>query len=168
MPYAAKAKTQQFARRKPNLMKKADQLARLCHADVALIIRRNGRYYTYRSTDHERWPPTMLEIVSMYLLYRPLADTILESLVSVAYQSTLRRLRPHISSNHAQVRDRTCQPRGKIRWNLRKGHRPYLISKYVLLPAMRLRWSMIESFRRTWCRSRSRRRKRLERKWAYD
>ena len=44
-------------------MKKADQLARLCHADVALIIRRNGRYYTYRSTDHERWPPSMTEIV---------------------------------------------------------------------------------------------------------
>ncbi len=64
MPYAAKAKTQQFSRRKPNLMKKADQLARLCHADVALIIRRNGRYYTYRSTDHEQWPPTISEIVS--------------------------------------------------------------------------------------------------------
>lgn len=60
MSYAAKAKTQQFTRRKPNLMKKADQLARLCHADVALIIRRNGMYYTYRSTDHDRWPPTPL------------------------------------------------------------------------------------------------------------
>lgn len=45
-------------------MKKADQLARLCHAEVALIIRRNGRYYTYRSTDHEQWPPTRSEIVS--------------------------------------------------------------------------------------------------------
>jgi len=32
MPYAAKAKTQQFIRRKSNLVKKADQLARLCHA----------------------------------------------------------------------------------------------------------------------------------------
>ena len=64
MPYAAKAKTQQFFSRKPNLMKRADQLARLCRADVALIIRRNGRYYTYRSTDREQWPPTMLEIVS--------------------------------------------------------------------------------------------------------
>lgn len=41
MPYAAKAKTQQFTRRKSNLVKKADQLARLCHADLALIIRKN-------------------------------------------------------------------------------------------------------------------------------
>ena len=39
-------------------MKKADQLARLCHADVAVITRRNGRYYTYRSIDHDQWPPT--------------------------------------------------------------------------------------------------------------
>lgn len=49
-------------------MKKADQLARLCHADVALIIRRNGRYYTYRSTDHEQWPPSMTEIEASYPL----------------------------------------------------------------------------------------------------
>jgi len=54
MLYAAKAKAQQFTKRKPNLMKKANQLARLCHADVAVIIRRNGRYYTYRSIDHEQ------------------------------------------------------------------------------------------------------------------
>ena len=70
MPYAAKAKAQQFARRKPNLIKKADQLARLCHADAALIIGRNGRYYTYRSTDHEHWPPTISEIVSNTTVWR--------------------------------------------------------------------------------------------------
>jgi hypothetical protein len=45
-------------------MKKADQLARFCHADVAVIIRRNARYYTYRSTDHEQWPPPRSGIVS--------------------------------------------------------------------------------------------------------
>ena len=63
MPYAAKAKTQQFTRRKSNLVKKADQLARLCHVDLALIIRKDGRYYTYRSTDHDQWPPMIREIV---------------------------------------------------------------------------------------------------------
>lgn len=67
MPYAAKAKMQQFTRRKPNLMKKADQLARLCYVDVAVIIRRNERYYTYRSTDHDQWPPAITEIVGMNL-----------------------------------------------------------------------------------------------------
>jgi len=49
-------------------MKKADQLARLCHADVAVIIRRNGRYYTYRSTDHDQWPPAITEIKESYPL----------------------------------------------------------------------------------------------------
>jgi hypothetical protein len=70
MTYAAKAKTQQFTRRKSNLVKKADQLARLCYTDLALIIRKNGRYYTYRSTDHERWPPTITEIVRMNPIHR--------------------------------------------------------------------------------------------------
>ena len=70
MPYAAKAKAQQFTKRKSNLMKKADQLARLYHADVALIIRRNERYYIYRSTDHEQWPPSITEIVRMNPIYR--------------------------------------------------------------------------------------------------
>ena len=73
MPCAAKPKAQQFARRKPNLMKKADQLARLYHADITLIIRRNRKYYTYRSTDHERWPPSMTEILRMNLIYRRLS-----------------------------------------------------------------------------------------------
>ncbi len=44
-------------------MKTADQLARLCHADLALIIRRKGRYYTYHSSDTKTWPPTLREIV---------------------------------------------------------------------------------------------------------
>jgi len=70
-------------------MKKADQLARLCHADVALIISRNGRYYTYRSTDHERWPLPMSEIVRTHLIYRSCADVSLERIVSVVYQFAL-------------------------------------------------------------------------------
>ena len=63
MLYAAKVKARQFTRRKLNLIKKADQLARLSRADVTLIIRRNRKYYTYRSTNHERWPPRITEIV---------------------------------------------------------------------------------------------------------
>lgn len=74
MPDEANAKAQQFTRRKPNLMKKADQLARLYHADVALIIRRNERYYTYRSTDHEHWPLSMTEIVRLNPMYRDLSS----------------------------------------------------------------------------------------------
>jgi len=63
MAYTTRAKTQQFSRRKSSLMKKADQLAQLCHADVAVIIRRRGKYFTYRSIDHEQWLPNLSEIV---------------------------------------------------------------------------------------------------------
>lgn len=63
MSYTAKAKSQQFTRRKSNLVKRADQLVRLCNIDLALIIRKNGKYYTYQSTDQESWPPTITDIV---------------------------------------------------------------------------------------------------------
>ena len=51
MPYAEKVKAQQFTGRKPNLITKMDQLARFCYTDIALNIRRNRRYYTYRIGD---------------------------------------------------------------------------------------------------------------------
>ncbi|KAF6238713.1 hypothetical protein HO173_003219 [Letharia columbiana] len=76
MPDTAKAKTQQFTRRKSNLVKRADQLARLCHADLALIIRENGRYYMYQSTNHDQWPPTITEIVFGKSWKEPLTTTL--------------------------------------------------------------------------------------------
>lgn len=66
MLYPANARAQRFTKRKLNLVKKVDQLARLYHADLALIIRKNGRYYIYPSTDYDQWPPTTTDIV-----YRP-------------------------------------------------------------------------------------------------
>jgi len=66
-------------------MKKAHQLARLCYADLELIIRRNGRYYTYRSTDDERWPPTRTEIVRMNPIRRLGANSSLGIIVPVTY-----------------------------------------------------------------------------------
>ena len=91
MPYAAKAKSQQFTRRKSNLVKKADQLARLCQADLALIIRKGGRYYTYRSTDHDQWPPIITEIVCEPSIDHSCADRILEEIVPFAGQFTTSR-----------------------------------------------------------------------------
>ncbi len=32
---------------------------------VALIIRQNSRFFTYRSVDHESWPPSMKEIIRL-------------------------------------------------------------------------------------------------------
>lgn len=91
IPYAAKAKAQRFTRRKSNLVKKADQLARLCHADLALIIRKNGRYYTYRSTDYERWPPPIIEIVRRKPMHQIWANSSLESILPFACQPVAQR-----------------------------------------------------------------------------
>ncbi len=66
MSYAAKAKSQQFTRRKSSLVKKEHELVRLCNFDLALIIRKNRKYYTYRSTDHESGPPTIIDIVGRF------------------------------------------------------------------------------------------------------
>ena len=35
-------------------MKKTNQLTQLCYVDVAIIIRKNEKYYTYRSIDHKQ------------------------------------------------------------------------------------------------------------------
>ena len=51
---ATEAKTKQFIKRKSNLVKKADQLTRLCHANLTLIIRKNDKYYMYQSIDHDQ------------------------------------------------------------------------------------------------------------------
>ena len=51
------------------MIKKADKLARFCDADVALIIRRDGRYYTYCSIDYKQWPPSLAEIINVHHFY---------------------------------------------------------------------------------------------------
>lgn len=109
--YAKKAKMQQFTRRKPNLIKKVDQLARLCHADVALIIRRNERYYTYRSTDHIQWPPPMSEIVRTRLVNSTQAHVY----VSLVGQSCWS------ATNH-ELRDRDHRPLRRFAYIVRKSY----------------------------------------------
>jgi hypothetical protein len=49
-------------KRKKTLLKKAYELGKLCDVDVVVIIHKNGRYLTYRST--ESWLPCMKQIVS--------------------------------------------------------------------------------------------------------
>jgi hypothetical protein len=53
-------------RRKETLFKKVYELGKYTSVDVALIIRQNGRFFTYRSIDHESWPPSIKEIVRLY------------------------------------------------------------------------------------------------------
>ena len=61
-----KRKNEGINRRKDTLVKKAYELGEFDGVDVALIIRKHGRYTTYRSRDHKTWPPSMAEIISAH------------------------------------------------------------------------------------------------------
>lgn len=37
-----------------------------CNVNFTLIIRKNGKYYTYRSTNHKSWLPTITNIVGIF------------------------------------------------------------------------------------------------------
>ena len=63
-PNDLKNRREKFRRRKHSFLKKAYELGKYCDADVAVIIHKNGRYFTYRSTDQGSWPPSMEKIVS--------------------------------------------------------------------------------------------------------
>jgi hypothetical protein len=53
-----------ISRKTKTLLNKSHKLGKLPGVDVALIIYNRGRYFTYKSTDRESFPPVMAEIVS--------------------------------------------------------------------------------------------------------
>jgi SRF-type transcription factor (DNA-binding and dimerisation domain) len=57
-----KRRTYNLARRKKTLLKKVYELGKYYDVDVALIIRQNGQYITYRSIDLE----SLNDIASIY------------------------------------------------------------------------------------------------------
>jgi hypothetical protein len=59
-----KRKRESLRRRKKTLVKKVHEFGRDFNIDVALILCKNGRYFTYRSIDQDTWPPPMKQIVS--------------------------------------------------------------------------------------------------------
>ena len=53
MDSTARAQSNIFYKRRPNLIKKCYELAHLCNANIALIIRKKGIYYTYCLLDND-------------------------------------------------------------------------------------------------------------------
>jgi hypothetical protein len=64
----SKRRSENLGRRKKTVLKKVYELGKYDGIDVALIIRQNGRFFTYRSINHESCPPSMKEIVRLYHL----------------------------------------------------------------------------------------------------
>lgn len=58
-------------RRKKTLLKKVHELGKYYDLDVALIVRQNGQYTTYTSTDLKYFPPSTKEILRVCLFYLP-------------------------------------------------------------------------------------------------
>ena len=59
---ADKKINEKFRKRKRSLMNKADQLSRLCQADIYLVVSRDNQHFTYSSTDKSGWPPSSDEL----------------------------------------------------------------------------------------------------------
>lgn len=47
-------------------MNRADQLVQIYNIDLALIIHKNGKYYTYQSIVQGFWPYTITDIIDIY------------------------------------------------------------------------------------------------------
>ena len=58
-----KRRNESLRRRIETLLIKAHEIWDIYGVDVAMILKNNSQYYTYRSIDRPTWPPTMAEIV---------------------------------------------------------------------------------------------------------
>lgn len=56
-------------RRKLTLLKKAYEYGELSGADIAFFIYQSGRWFTYKSTDRQSFPPSWEQIVSVVTKY---------------------------------------------------------------------------------------------------
>jgi hypothetical protein len=59
----AKHRSESLRRRIKSLLIKAHEIWDIYGVDIAMVLKNNSQYYTYRSIDKSTWPPTMAEIV---------------------------------------------------------------------------------------------------------
>lgn len=60
---AGRSAREMFRKRKDSALYKLHDLARVCEADVYVVILRNDRIYSYQTRDDEIFPPTREQIV---------------------------------------------------------------------------------------------------------
>ena len=78
-----KRKQENLRRRKKTLIKKGYEFGRDFDFEVALILSKQGCYFTFRSLDQDTWPPSMEQIVSQCNPYKLL--TMLNSKQQLSY-----------------------------------------------------------------------------------
>jgi len=57
-------RAEKFRKRRGNLLKKANELAWMTEAKVYIVLQERGKFYTYKSTEDQHWPPSEDTIVS--------------------------------------------------------------------------------------------------------
>jgi len=105
-----RATDEKFRKRKNNILKKGNELRLLCEADVYILLRRKGRYYTYNSTNQPSWPPSSDEIVNTLeacFCYTPNAKTCAGPKLPSASEKDSRGIR-----SRARVRAREIKCHG--------------------------------------------------------
>ena len=55
---------EKLRKRRTNLFKKANELARMTNSKVYMVVQHDNKYHTYKSTEESNWPPSEREIVS--------------------------------------------------------------------------------------------------------
>ena len=58
---------EKFRKRKDSLLRKGDELSKLCEAGVYILLYHNNRFYVYTSEESPAWPPTPEKIVRLLL-----------------------------------------------------------------------------------------------------
>jgi hypothetical protein len=61
---AVKRRNENLRRRIKTLFIRSHELGKANGVDVAVVLRKNNQYYTFRSIDQPAWPLTMTDIVS--------------------------------------------------------------------------------------------------------
>jgi len=61
---------EKLRKRRTNLFKKANELARMTNSKIYVVVPHNDKYHTYKSTEESNWPPPEREIVSTSDLLR--------------------------------------------------------------------------------------------------
>ncbi|OCK90182.1 uncharacterized protein K441DRAFT_666611 [Cenococcum geophilum 1.58] len=66
LPRSKRATNENFRKQKETFLQKANRLKRDYDADCYILIRRNGRFYTYTSIDQPSWPPNPQDLEKFY------------------------------------------------------------------------------------------------------
>jgi hypothetical protein len=119
-----KNKREQLRRGKKTLFKKAHRLSKAYDIDIAIIMHKNGQYFTYRSVDRESWPPTMKQIVRRNPLSGlSMIDLMPGSKLHILSQRTYFRMTWRISRSYGQCTINDC---GYIvSWQVAAGAAPW-------------------------------------------